>query len=816
LTITSVTIPAGALIVVVASEVTSASAGTCADGVNTPYAVATSGAMSGAAGFGTVFYFANAGAVSSGTITYTKQTSGRACSISAFYVTGVATSTPLDTAVTATSAVNSATPTVTGGTPTQSGNLTIGACAYSNAAAKTLTNTGSFVTPFANNTGQSTASCGGGHLNVQGSLATTFNPTLSGASDNITMVVGFKPANLTLVGWWNVTKWAASTSYVCGNLVRQNAIPNLNAERVFVCMASTSGTGQSAATEPSWTTTAQCTRGAKFTDNTVTWIEATGVAALNGDLSTNTPTWTTVKNTAVTQGQVIQNVAGTLILIASVAGTAGNGAEPSWAAFTNAGATTVDNGVTWVTLGASFSAWAAPHARLANSYTSTWGQAGNTFFVADNHAEFQVGVLTLNPPTSSTAMNIVYCVDHTVAVPPTTTATTATITSANTGNFVLSNAGNSYVYYFGISFFTAGLALMCFADNTNIIFNSCKLAQTGSANNNILIGNSAISTYMRLINTTLKFANASATLACRAGVFVWENTLNALDSTGTTQTTLFSGSGANGSSRTMLTGVDLSLLGSGKTIVAAPTGSDKFTFVDCKVGASVTKAASPTKSLGAVIDFIRCDSAATNYFDERYVFQGTQTEETTIVRTGGATDGTTPISWKIASTANSKWVAPFESQPITIWNDSTSAITTLTFYGTTTGGGVPNNDDIWIEVEYLGSSLTPQGSFVTTTKANNLAASTTTNNSSDGSTWGGGGAGNGFKIVVPSFTPGQKGPLNITIKVAKASSTYYIDPRPSISGVTVSKSEILAPGVYANELQSGTSGMLFIPDLAGT
>jgi hypothetical protein len=52
---------------------------------------------------------------------------------------------------------------------------------------------------------------------------------------------------------------------------------------------------------------------------------------------------------------------------------------------------------------------------------------------------------------------------------------------------------------------------------------------------------------------------------------------------------------------------------------------------------------------------------------------------------------------------------PFEAIPITIWNDSTSAITTLTIYGTTTGGGVPNNDDIWVEVEYLGSALTPAG-----------------------------------------------------------------------------------------------------------
>jgi len=176
-----------------------------------------------------------------------------------------------------------------------------------------------------------------------------------------------------------------------------------------------------------------------------------------------------------------------------------------------------------------------------------------------------------------------------------------------------------------------------------------------------------------------------------------------------------------------------------------------------------------------LVDLIRCDSGATNYRTERYAYQGTQTVETTIVRTGGASDGTTPISWKIVSTANSKWVIPYESIPITIWCDTTGSHQ-VTIFGTTTGGGVPNDDDVWITAEYLGNASFPIASFATTTKADNLAASAATNNSTDASTWGGGGAGNGFKMVTPAFTVNQKGYITVFVNVAKATSTYYVDP----------------------------------------
>lgn len=601
-------------------------------------------------------------------------------------------------------------------------------------------------------------------------------------------------------GYYALAQWTALTAYTAGQIVRQLAAPAVGSERVFVCVVA----GTSLASEPSWT----LTRGATTAEAAgPTWQECTGIAALNGD-ATNTPSWTItatppggVKNTAVTKGQVIKRDSGASYQICTTAGTAGNGAEP---AFSNtAGTTTADNTVTWTSLGVvgNFTAGNSLHARVANCLTATWAQAGNKVFVGDNHAETQSTTITIAGAGTNANPIFIYCADKTISNPGSgDLKTTGTISNTGVGtNITIS--GNTY--YYGLTFDSGSggatsNAIIPGSSGNWSKFDSCALRKTGTTANV-----SALQLQggdLELVNTTVQFGATGDFFKVVSGNLFWRNTPSAI--TGATlPTTLIS---KTGTCNVYIQGVDLSALGSGKTLVAASTQPAQVTLVDCKLGTSVTIAATPAQVMERT-DLVRCDSGATNYRAERYWYQGTQTTETTIIRTGGASDGTTPIAWKLVSTANSKWVMPFESQPIMIWNDSTSAITTLTLYGTTTGGGVPNNDDIWVEVEYLGSALTPQGSFITTTKANNLAASAATNNSSDASTWAGGGAGNGFKIVVPSFTPGMKGPLNITIKVAKASTTYYIDPLPSISGVTVSKSAILAPGVFANELSSGAA-----------
>lgn len=202
LALTGLTVPAGSLIVVIAAEENGTGAnGSVSDGTNN-YSVANTASGFGAVGSGRVF-FAPAAALTNGTITYTK--GGPAISntcLSAFYATGIAQSSPLDSAVTATgsggSNAGTTTINITSGTPKQYGELFVG-CYMAVNAPPTFTldaGDGWATPPNKTNTGV-TAVAGGSQVNGATSLATVaFKPTQSGGGPNYfwsAVILGFLP-----------------------------------------------------------------------------------------------------------------------------------------------------------------------------------------------------------------------------------------------------------------------------------------------------------------------------------------------------------------------------------------------------------------------------------------------------------------------------------------------------------------------------------------------------------------------------------------------------------------------------------------------
>jgi len=766
---TGVNVPSGALIVVIAHENTAVAAGSsgCSDGTNGAYSVATS--LSTGASFGQIFYFANSAALTNATITYTKSLStDTPTTLSYFFITGLATSTPLDGTFTATVAfTTSTTPTVTSGAAAADGEFVIGACCYKGAGTATYTQpaTPSWTNPPNNQNANAGAQIGAGFVINQGSSAVTYNPTLSGAGTNgALLVVAFKPLTTPTTGWHGVPKWVTGAK-VAGALVRQAATPLVQNERVFVCTVA----GTSGGSEPVWV----LTRGAATTDNTVTWSECTGQAGLNGDISTTgAARWVSASTWVL--GQVIYDTVSLSLQFCTTAGAGITGSPPTFSA--TAGTITADNVARWTSLGlaSNFTIWNAPALRLTQITTTNWGAAGDTFFVSDAHSEMYSlgggGTYNWTFNTSPSLWTNCICVKNAPSATPPVGAdvsTGATITGPNVVfTITCDNTNHGFVAINGLNFY----AYTGMNQNANagvMRLDNCIIGKppgTGAQG----FGINGAGRY---------FWNAVSCAPTNSGDFIniignsyllWQNSIGLAPGAATG---LSLRAAANNCGIAILRGIDFTGFATANFLAIPANQPGVVQLVDCKLPAGFTI---PNPSPGIFLDVVRSDSANTIYQQQRYLSTGSLTAETTVIRTGGASDGTTPLSWKIVTTATISWINPFETFPLTIWNPTTGVVN-VTIHATSNlaAGAFPKTDDIWLEAEYLGTIGFPLGVLVTGTKANVLA--TGTPYSTDGASWGGSPAGGTFAMTL-ALNVSAVGYINLFVKCAKPSTTFWVDP----------------------------------------
>jgi hypothetical protein len=406
--------------------------------------------------------------------------------------------------------------------------------------------------------------------------------------------------------------------------------------------------------------------------------------------------------------------------------------------------------------------WANAYTTLA---TATSGKAtSDIFYIAHDHNEATAGTITISIP----ALGQFLCVNRAGSVPPVAADLMTGAQVKTSGNNAIT-LSLSRSYWYGVTFIpgdgASGTAAITFSGMSR--FERChfKLASTG-------VSSTIIATQAVWENTTVEFSATAQGIT--VGALLWKNT--ALAIVGTTIPTSLIRPSTNGIA--VVEGVDLSAIPSGKAVFSnGNNGKFQSIIKDCKLATGVTVSTALNNWGIAGIDVVRCDDAAANYRHERYHGVGTQTTETTIVRTGGASDGVTPISWKIVTAASASVAMPFESMPISVWNDTTGVTKTVTVEGIWGGGAVPDNNDLWIEVEYLGSATDPQGSFVSSGVATILT--TASNYPGSAETWGG--STTKFKMSATTGTIQLKGPITARIFAGLPSSTFYIDPKLTVT-----------------------------------
>ena len=456
----------------------------------------------------------------------------------------------------------------------------------------------------------------------------------------------------------------------------------------------------------------------------------------------------------------------------ATAGTSG-GSEPSWT-LTKGGTTNAGTAVFTEVTGNSTYGWNAASAglRLVASTATAWAADGDNIYVASDHNESLGGTLLQFIFVGSvSAPSKVICVNPAGSVPPVSAdVTTGAICTASAGAVSLS--GVAWVQ--GITFTcTANSQFIIGSSAGNVLrFVNCKLRSTNASANPWPIGTTGAAANKTIIfdNTTIEFGAAGSYLRMVGGRFIWLNTPSAIVS-GTLPTALFAGDSSEGVSTILMDGVDLSALGSGKTIMGANGGSNLTQLVNCKLGASGTVAATP--NLGNRVEVINCDSVATGYRNEIYDYSGTLTVETTIIRTAGASDGVQAVSWKIVTTANCSRVFPFRSWPIPLWNTATGGAKTATVEMVNDGTTLKDSEAA-LEVAYLGSSSYPLASRVTTAAADLLNAGASIATSTEA--WTTTGLSSPVKQkMAAAFTPNMVGQVRGTIVISKASQTLYAD-----------------------------------------
>lgn len=429
------------------------------------------------------------------------------------------------------------------------------------------------------------------------------------------------------------------------------------------------------------------------------------------------------------------------------------------------------------------STWALAKATLAGA--AGIDAAGDSIWLSQAHAESSAAAQTI-PFAGTKASPVRVIAGNDAAAPPTTTATASVST---TGASAITISGSAYFY--GIAFsagsgaVNAPLTLNNVATNADAleIFDTCSLASTatGSASwINVGANGASNSEPSRTVwlNTDAKVSGAASSIDVY-GDLQWRGG-SILSGNGTTGKLFRAGSISRPPS-VSVENVSFANLSASCPMVDA-TRAGKYRFANCRLPASWTGGlitGTPTANFRA--EMYGCDSADTNYRLWVEDYAGTITDETTLVRTGGATDGTTPISWEMVTTANAnELVAPLVSPEMAVWNETTAASKTVTVEILHDSATNLTDAEIWLEVSYLGTSGVPLGSTASDHRATPLTTAADQTASTVAWTTTGMTSPNKQKLSV-TFTPQEKGLFVGRVFLAKASKTVYVDCEMTVS-----------------------------------
>ena len=411
----------------------------------------------------------------------------------------------------------------------------------------------------------------------------------------------------------------------------------------------------------------------------------------------------------------------------------------------------------------------------------TWAKAATTFLTAVDHAsagdDIIIGADHVEDPGANTtytfpgtAASINRVISSTVGAASIIVYNKADNVQINlTGLFDINIKG--FVHFYGVSFLM-GDDLFLNTSPSRIVFEDSRLELTRVSGAVIQTNQFSAEVVNIWKNVDFVMTGGGTSSGFNAGaniLFEWHG--GSISWAGTQPTALFNAQNGNG--QISVSGVDLSTITT--ALFDVSDGSDFSANIHhCLLNSGVSLTTGTINKTHTKVLMSGCDDTTGNdlYRLEYVDYWGSTVHDDAIFL--NASDGTQAISWKMVSTANAvEFSEPTKSPPIYSWVDATGS---TTFTVNCLWDSVTNiqNDEVWLEIEFLEASADVDSAFADDRMADITA--TPADQTTNAEVWTESLTNDNEFAVAVTVTVNRVGPVIARVCLAKPSTTIYVDP----------------------------------------
>lgn len=400
--------------------------------------------------------------------------------------------------------------------------------------------------------------------------------------------------------------------------------------------------------------------------------------------------------------------------------------------------------------------------------------AGDRVLINSAHTESTATLTYTCPGTATSPCQI-------LSVTPTGASGISSLTAgaAFTSSSAQTWSGSFYAY--GLSLIASGGSMTLASAAASVqVWDSCSFSLTSATSGaRIIIGtNTANAGNSATLNSPVFQTGSTGQRISYAG----DVRINggSWSASGTDPTAVFIPYGADGGGRGgMLTvqGFDFSNLPSTVNLIGDSHGGTPALFRDCILPASWTGAPISSSDVkdGHQVELWNYKVGSTW---TRFWLRDTRrdlTPETTIVRSGGASDDAGSYSVKMVTTSACAYPSSVaRSMPLAVANSTTGSSLTVTVQIIRDSATALDDDEVWLEVEE------PDGTITTDAAASVIATPAAQTSSSE--TWTTTGMTNpNEQELAVTINASVAGPLLVTVCCSKPSTTLYICPKVAVA-----------------------------------